>query len=388
MRRALEVAGVDPHEVDYVNAHATSTEAGDLAEMRAVGNVFGGDRVGGRLRVSSTKGAVGHLLGAAGAVEAIFAILALHHNVIPPTRNLEQVDPAIELPGGIELPATAVDVSGDGRGVRLPQTRAPNKKDAAGLRATTIALSSLVAYAIPTMPRSTRKQQEPSTTPIPPPSSTPETILPGPTLTPIEPAPSPSTAVLESFLESTAALGTVVVTPLTSSAPLVVVSPSTPALAVVSATVYITPANPSTGSDNAVSASGAASAGDHGSAILIALLVVGLIIGVGMATYALWKKHKKKGGDIDGFKAMGETVKWPVKREGRETWFSTSGRDLGEKGAPAARGWETYNRMFKAQEEMDKTVRQSMPGSKSVQVAGEQSPRPEKGSRETAQWDY
>ncbi|KAL2916975.1 Mitochondrial beta-keto-acyl synthase [Polyrhizophydium stewartii] len=88
MRRALQVAGLDPAQVDYVNAHATSTEIGDLAETRAIRAVFGDS-----VAVSSTKGATGHLLGAAGCVEAIFAILA---NVMPPTINLRNLEPASE----------------------------------------------------------------------------------------------------------------------------------------------------------------------------------------------------------------------------------------------------------------------------------------------------
>lgn len=79
-------------QVVHVNAHATSTPAGDLAEARAIGAVVGGQPV-----VTATKSMTGHLLGAAGAVEAIAAILALRHGVIPPTVNLDQQDPNIEL---------------------------------------------------------------------------------------------------------------------------------------------------------------------------------------------------------------------------------------------------------------------------------------------------
>ncbi|ORY35211.1 3-oxoacyl-synthase II [Rhizoclosmatium globosum] len=85
MLRALETGGMKPSDVDYVNAHATSTEQGDLAETRAIKRVFGEHRVA----VSSTKGATGHLLGAAGSVEAIFAILSVYHDIVPHTLNLE-----------------------------------------------------------------------------------------------------------------------------------------------------------------------------------------------------------------------------------------------------------------------------------------------------------
>ncbi|KAI8873902.1 putative beta-ketoacyl synthase [Ramicandelaber brevisporus] len=90
MKRALETAGLKPEEVDYVNAHATSTNVGDVIENRAIGRLFGEPVQGQRtLAVSSTKGAVGHLLGAAGSLEAIYTIMALNQNVLPPTLNLE-----------------------------------------------------------------------------------------------------------------------------------------------------------------------------------------------------------------------------------------------------------------------------------------------------------
>jgi 3-oxoacyl-[acyl-carrier-protein] synthase II len=82
MERALEVSQISPQEIDYVNAHATSTELGDLVESRAINSVFGKNArtlSNSKLFVSSTKGATGHLLGAAGAVESIFTVLALYN---------------------------------------------------------------------------------------------------------------------------------------------------------------------------------------------------------------------------------------------------------------------------------------------------------------------
>ena len=92
MGNAIRDAGIDPSEVGYVNAHATSTKVGDLIEIHAVKKVFGDHAP--KLAMSSTKSMVGHLLGAAGAVEAIFTLLAMRDSVAPPTINLD--NPAIE----------------------------------------------------------------------------------------------------------------------------------------------------------------------------------------------------------------------------------------------------------------------------------------------------
>ena len=95
MRGALERAEVEPEAVGYVNAHGTSTPQGDLAETRALKQVFGDHAY--RLAVSSTKSVTGHLFGAAGAVEAMFSVLALHDGVLPPTINYREPDPDCDL---------------------------------------------------------------------------------------------------------------------------------------------------------------------------------------------------------------------------------------------------------------------------------------------------
>lgn len=95
MMNALKDAQLEPNAVDYINAHGTSTPAGDVAESRAIESVFG--EHANKLAVSSTKSMIGHLLGAAGAVEAIFSVLAIRDNIAPPTINLNNPDPACRL---------------------------------------------------------------------------------------------------------------------------------------------------------------------------------------------------------------------------------------------------------------------------------------------------
>jgi len=97
MKHALKVAGIEPDRVDYVNAHATSTPLGDALESKAIENVFGERALNHELLVSSTKSMTGHLLGGAGGLEAGITIMAMQHQIAPPTMNLENVDPQCRL---------------------------------------------------------------------------------------------------------------------------------------------------------------------------------------------------------------------------------------------------------------------------------------------------
>jgi 3-oxoacyl-[acyl-carrier-protein] synthase II len=94
MRAAIRQAGLEPADIDYINAHGTSTPLGDEIELRAVERLFG--QAAGKTTMSSTKSAIGHLLGAAGAVEAAFSVLALRDQIAPPTINLD--NPSVDTP--------------------------------------------------------------------------------------------------------------------------------------------------------------------------------------------------------------------------------------------------------------------------------------------------
>ncbi|MBK8193191.1 MAG: beta-ketoacyl-ACP synthase II [Lewinellaceae bacterium] len=94
MNFALEEAGMNPEDIDYVNTHGTSTPLGDVAELKAIEKVFGDHAA--KLNISSTKSMTGHLLGAAGAIEAIACVLAMQHDFIPPTINHFTDDPEID----------------------------------------------------------------------------------------------------------------------------------------------------------------------------------------------------------------------------------------------------------------------------------------------------
>jgi 3-oxoacyl-[acyl-carrier-protein] synthase II len=94
MRNALEDAGLSVEDIDYINVHGTSTPLGDVQESKAIQDVFGEHSY--KLNISSTKSMTGHLLGAAGAVEAIATIMAIKHGIIPPTINFATPDPELD----------------------------------------------------------------------------------------------------------------------------------------------------------------------------------------------------------------------------------------------------------------------------------------------------
>jgi 3-oxoacyl-[acyl-carrier-protein] synthase II len=94
MRHALEDAGMSPEEIDYINVHGTSTPLGDVQEARAIQSVFSEHAY--NVNISSTKSMTGHLLGAAGAIEAIATIMAIKHGIVPPTINFANPDPELD----------------------------------------------------------------------------------------------------------------------------------------------------------------------------------------------------------------------------------------------------------------------------------------------------
>ena len=95
MKSALEKAGITPDAIDYVNTHGTATPLGDIAELKAIKKLFGEHAK--KLSISSTKSMMGHLLGAAGVVESIACLLAMENQVVPPTINIENLDPEVDL---------------------------------------------------------------------------------------------------------------------------------------------------------------------------------------------------------------------------------------------------------------------------------------------------
>ena len=95
MKMALRTSGLNATDITYINAHGTSTPQGDIAETQAIKSVFGDHAK--KLVVSSTKGATGHMLGAAGAVETAVCVLAIKNSIVPPTINLQNPDPECDL---------------------------------------------------------------------------------------------------------------------------------------------------------------------------------------------------------------------------------------------------------------------------------------------------
>ena len=94
IQQAIEEAGITPAQVNYVNAHATSTPVGDISEVKGLVNYFG-DGIG-QVAISATKSMTGHLLGGAGAIEAVATVMSVKHNIVPPTINTTDIDPAID----------------------------------------------------------------------------------------------------------------------------------------------------------------------------------------------------------------------------------------------------------------------------------------------------
>ena len=95
MAAAIADAGLDPSDIDYINTHGTSTPAGDVGETNGIKAAFGDHAK--KVMISSTKSTTGHLLGAAGVVEAIFCVQAMQHKVVPPTINIDNQDPECDL---------------------------------------------------------------------------------------------------------------------------------------------------------------------------------------------------------------------------------------------------------------------------------------------------
>ena len=95
MKGALDFAGLIPEDIDYINAHGTSTKLNDLSENKAIKSVFGDHAY--KLSISSTKSVTGHLLGGAGGIESIFTLLTIKNGIIPPTMNYETPDPECDL---------------------------------------------------------------------------------------------------------------------------------------------------------------------------------------------------------------------------------------------------------------------------------------------------
>ncbi len=102
IKQALNDAGLTPQDIDYINAHGTSTKMNDLSETNAIKAVFGESAY--KLPVSSTKSQTGHLIAAAGAIEAVFSVLAIHHARVPQTANLTHPDPDCDLDYVVEGP--------------------------------------------------------------------------------------------------------------------------------------------------------------------------------------------------------------------------------------------------------------------------------------------